>query len=284
MENYKNYKQLVNEEIEEWRRIEKELFKKGIPWWVDLRRAKIKGRNIFWRNDPKKEAIVRGAEKQELINLATLKKGRVLDLGCGSGWLSLELGRRGMNVVGIDVSPERIEIAKRFLRENPYQKNFGQVEYQVGDLNRIAFSENSFDVVVVWDTLHHFPNLNEILIKIQRWLKPAGRFIIYDHVGNKLLKLGSRWLDLIEKKEKGSRIIPYEDVLGKELITLIRKRFAVKYLRTCLSFPVSALLFLIFSRDRLKPFLPSLVRIDRFLCKNRLFLGEYVFISATNEK
>ncbi|MBI5465410.1 class I SAM-dependent methyltransferase [Candidatus Gottesmanbacteria bacterium] len=280
----RDYENLIKEEMEEWKEIEGKMLKKGIPWWVDLRRAKLKGKDLFWRNDPKKETIVRGEEKEKLIKLATEKKGKVVDLGCGSGWLSLELARNGMKVVGIDVSPDRIKIAKKFLKENPFKKNFGKVEYLVDDLNKIDFPENSFDAVVVWDTLHHFPNLDEILIKVKRWLKPQGKFVVYDHIGNKLLKFGSQILELFWSKEKGSKVIPYEDILGKKIISLIKKRFEVKSTYTRLSFPVSILLYLLLSKDFLMPLLPVIIKIDRFLCNSRFFLGEYVFIDACNKK
>jgi len=50
------------------------------------------------------------------------------------------------------------------------------------------------------------------------------------------------------------------------MIDLIDEQFLIKTLETKLSFPVSALLFLVFSRDSLLPFLPSLIKIDEILC------------------
>lgn len=272
------YKKLIQEEIDEWKKIEKAIFKKGIPWWVDLRRAKISGKNLFWRDDPKKEALVRGEEKRRLIHLASIKKWKILDLGCGSGWLCLELARRGMNVLGVDVSPDRLKIARKFLRENPYKKGFGRVVYKRGDLNTIKFPKEEFDILVAWDTLHHFPNLEEVLVKVMFSLKPKGRLIIYDHLGNRYLKIASRITNFLsDKKEK---IMPYEDVLGARMIEIIKRHFNVKIFFTRLAFPTSALLFLFFKYDIFLPLLPGLIKIDKLLCNLKLFQGEYFFLYA----
>jgi len=272
----KDYRHLVQEEINEWKKIETEIFKNGIPWWVDLRRAKLTGKNIFWRNDPEKERIIRGEEKELLISLATQSGKRILDLGCGSGWLSLELGRRRLEVVGVDMSKDRLAIARRFLKENPYKKNFGKVKYVAGDLNKINFPKNSFDVIVTWDTLHHFPNFDEILIKGKQWLVPGGTFIVFDHVGNRLLKLSRKILEILSKKHR-SKIISYEDVLGRKMIILLEKYFRPKIFKTRLAFPISALLYLLLSRDVFLPILPFVVKIDKLLCDSHLFYGEYFF-------
>jgi len=95
-----------------------------------------------------------------------------------------------MDVLGVDVSPDRIKIAKRFLKENPYKRGFGKVRYLVGDLNKMILPREEFDVVVVWNTLHHFPRPDRILIKIKKSLKPGGHFIVFDHIGHPFLKLG----------------------------------------------------------------------------------------------
>ncbi len=270
------YKRLVQEEIDEWKKIETEMVRKGIPWWVDLRQAKVTGKNIFWRNDPKKESIVRGEEKKELIKLATRKRGKVLDLGCGSGWLSLELARMGMDVLGIDVSPDRLLIAREFMKKNPYKEGFGSLTYKLGDLNEIDLPTQEFDVVVAWDTLHHFPELDNIVKKVKSSLKPNGKLIIYDHLGNRYLKTANKVFNFLTRKKE--KIMPYEDVLGPKMIDIIQKEFLVKKYKTRLSFPVSAMLFLVFGRDIFFSLLPTVVKIDNILCNLRLFTGEYFFL------
>lgn len=276
------YKKLLQEEIGEWKRIEPKFLKEGIPWWVDLRKSKMRGKNLSWHADPHKEKIVRGHERGLIVKYAKGAGKRVLDIGCGSGWLSLELARAGLDVVGFDVSPDRIAIAKNFLRRNSYKKGFGKVRYLVGDINEIDFPANSFDAIVAWDVLHHFPYLDEVLAKCDLWLKDGGRFVTYDHIGHKLLKLAGKIQNSIVKPE--GKIIPYEDLLGREMITLLQKHYRTTTLYTRLSFPIAAIFEAFFNRDFLLPILPLMVKVDKLLCNSKLFTGEYFFFYGQKNK
>lgn len=66
---------------------------------------------------------------------------RVLDLACGTGRHSLELARRGFSVVGVDVSPDLIEVAESEAREDSIDASF-----VAADLRELEF-ENEFDLV-----------------------------------------------------------------------------------------------------------------------------------------
>ena len=65
---------------------------------------------------------------------------RVLDAGCGPGRHALELGRRGIDVVGVDASPEFIELARAAGAGLP-------VEFRVGDVRELA-SADEFDAAI----------------------------------------------------------------------------------------------------------------------------------------
>ena len=272
-----NYEALLSEEKQVWVDTEAQMLDKGIPWWVDIRRARIRGKNIFWRDDPKKEKILRGEEKNLLIKEVVEKGGRVLDLGCGSGWLSLELARNGLEVYGVDASPERIKIARQFHKSNPYKKNFGKLTYLNEDVNRLSFPNEYFDSIVVWDTLHHFPNLDRIIGKLNQFLKKDGQFICFDHTGNKVLKTANRLVNLLTPKNKRDIIIPYEDVLGEEMIEILKNYFVVKYFKRRFSLPLSGCLYLFLSRDLFYPSLLIVTKVDKLLCNSGLFRGEYFF-------
>ena len=276
----KNYDKFLSEEKREWERIEKEMSRKGVPCWVDLRQANMVGKDSFWREDPRKEKIVRGEEKKRLIEMAIGRKGRVLDLGCGSGWLSLELAREGLEVIGVDASPERIKIANEFLRKNPYKKNFGKLTYMQADINKIEFPEGYYDTIVVWDTLHHFPNLDQILVKYSSYLKPQGLLVVFDHIGNRYLKLAQKVHRFFSESKRKEKIIPYEDILGKEMLNIISKYFQIDFLETKLCFPVSAALYMFLSKDIFFPVLPLVIKLDRILCRSRIFTGEYFFLKG----
>jgi magnesium-protoporphyrin O-methyltransferase len=76
---------------------------------------------------------------------------RVLDAGCGTGMLSLEMARRGAHVVAIDLSPNLIERARE---RTPAILGGGAVDFRVGDMLDPALGE--FDHVVAMDSLIHY--------------------------------------------------------------------------------------------------------------------------------
>lgn len=82
---------------------------------------------------------------------ADLRGLRILDAGCGTGALAVEAARRGAEVVGIDVSPSLIDIARERL---PADLGDGSVQLLAGDM--LAPELGRFDHVVAMDSLIHY--------------------------------------------------------------------------------------------------------------------------------
>jgi SAM-dependent methyltransferase len=95
--------------------------------------------------------------------------GRLLDMGCGTGWTSVLFAKKGYRVVGQDLVPEAIDAARRLGREN----GLDHLDFVVGDYESLAF-ENEFDVVVFFDCLHHAVDEVGALKSAYRALKPGG--------------------------------------------------------------------------------------------------------------
>ncbi len=76
---------------------------------------------------------------------------RLLDAGCGTGALAVEAARRGAEVVGIDLSPGLIAIA----RERAPASLAGRLRFEAGDM--LAPDHGDFDHVVAMDSLIHYP-------------------------------------------------------------------------------------------------------------------------------
>jgi SAM-dependent methyltransferase len=139
----------------------------------------------------------REREIRNVLTQATRVPGaRVLDLGCGAGWLSLELARQGAHVTAVDISHSNLSIARHMAATNArnfpflYQKfaglpcaleRFGSVEHVYSDLNNIELPKQEYDAVVVWDSLHHVQNLERLLGQVRASLKPDGVFVGVDH-------------------------------------------------------------------------------------------------------
>lgn len=104
-----------------------------------------------------------------LFNLLPPPPARVLDCGCGTGWLAYFLARRGYSVVGTDVSPDAIELARR----NPMFEGGEAPEFLVADSEALSF-DSVFDAVIFFDSLHHAVDERAALRSAFRALRPGG--------------------------------------------------------------------------------------------------------------
>jgi ubiquinone/menaquinone biosynthesis C-methylase UbiE len=107
-------------------------------------------------------------------------QARILEIGCGSGWVSLELARRlpEATVIGLDQNPDLIKIAL----QNKQAENLTNADFVHGNLeSRNAFSARTFDAVISFKALHQWTNAVHVLNEIERVLKPNGKFAIIDN-------------------------------------------------------------------------------------------------------
>ena len=104
----------------------------------------------------------------------------MLDVGCGTGTLALEVARRAGRagrVVGVDPSTEQIARARsKAARHNV------PIDFQIGVIEQLPFPDQTFDVVLSTLMMHHLPAplKRQGLAEIARVLKPGGRLIIAD--------------------------------------------------------------------------------------------------------
>ena len=115
------------------------------------------------------------------LNEQVFEPKRVLDLNCGIGRHSVELGRRGIEVLGTDLSPSYIAIAKRTAQE----KNvIDKVEFQVADVREIASKlskREPFDgIICLWTSFGFYDDEtnDNILRQCLGLVRPGGFFAL----------------------------------------------------------------------------------------------------------
>lgn len=112
---------------------------------------------------------------QYLVELGTIldllpePPARVLDVGCGTGWTSCFLARRGYRVTGVDIAADMIHHAN--LNKTSYAAN--HLDFRVCDYEDLDFVEE-FDGAVFFDSLHHALSEEDALRSVYRALKPGG--------------------------------------------------------------------------------------------------------------
>lgn len=101
--------------------------------------------------------------------------GRALDVGCGTGSLSLLLAELGDDVTGIDASPRMIELAQQ------KASDAGQrIRFEVGDAADPQFGQGEFDVVLGRHILWALPDPRVALSRWAALLRPQGRFVLVE--------------------------------------------------------------------------------------------------------
>ncbi|AXB55900.1 class I SAM-dependent methyltransferase [Flavobacterium fluviale] len=102
--------------------------------------------------------------KLNLINSEQPKKGKLLDIGAGTGDFLLTAKNNGWETIGVEPSERAKNIAK--------QKGISFVE-EISSLEN-----NSLDVITMWHVLEHVPNLELQIQELKRLLKPTGTLIV----------------------------------------------------------------------------------------------------------
>jgi trans-aconitate methyltransferase len=101
-----------------------------------------------------------------LIDLLQAKNGeKILDVGCGDGWLAQKIQLKGCHVMGIDSSPEMIKAAKE-----------RGLNAELINAQNITF-ENEFDAVFSHATLHWVKEAELAIQRMSNALKPGGRLV-----------------------------------------------------------------------------------------------------------
>jgi SAM-dependent methyltransferase len=108
-----------------------------------------------------------------IINSASpTSKSKILDIGSGTGHHVASLGAKGLDVLGIDVSPSMVEKAK---------ENFPDYKFEVKDAtNSATFEPNTFThILCMYFTIYYFKDKAAFFKNAMNWLKPGGYLLVH---------------------------------------------------------------------------------------------------------
>ncbi|XP_013183990.2 uncharacterized protein LOC106129845 [Amyelois transitella] len=151
---------------------------------------------------------------QVLKHVQLGKNPKVLDVGSGLGGHSFLFAEKyGAEVLGLDLSENMLEIARKHLDKRPHLKDKVRFEFQ--DCTKIDYPENSFDLVYSRDTFLHIRDKAQLFKKIYKWLKPSGYILFTDYVrGEDETKYSEEFKNyLIDRDYDMATVSEYREIL-----------------------------------------------------------------------
>ena len=134
-----------------------------------------------------------------------LTGARVLDAGCGAGPMSVALAERGAQVVGVDISPQLLEVARKRTPEAVASR----ITYTPGDM--LDEGHGSFDYVMAMDSLIHY-EAADIGRALARLMARTGQAVVFT-IAPKTPFLSAMWVagKAFPRSDRSPQIIPHSD-------------------------------------------------------------------------
>ena len=135
--------------------------------------------------------------------IKSLNYRHIADLGAGEGTLSQLLAQRAEKVIAIDISPKMVEYSQNLAISN----GIHNLEFRIGDIESPPIENDSIDLAILSQALHHAEQPQKAIDAAFRLLRPGGRLIILDllqHNFSEARELyADRWLGFSESSLSG---------------------------------------------------------------------------------
>lgn len=129
----------------------------------------------------------------ELLKFSENTNLRILDMGCGGGFLTTALAQQGYEITGLDIHPENLNVARS-------HDTTGSGNFICGDARSAPFPSGSFDAVSILDLLEHVEDPEAIIKEASRLLIPGGLLLFHTFNRNPVAYIaGVKSLDTIVK-------------------------------------------------------------------------------------
>ena len=115
----------------------------------------------------------------------------VADLGAGEGTLSQLLAKNARKVIAIDNSPKMVEFGSQLAKKH----GFKNLEYRLGDIEDPPIANNSVDLAILSQALHHAIHPQRAIAAAHRLLKRGGRLVILDLLSHRFERARELYAD-----------------------------------------------------------------------------------------
>jgi 2-polyprenyl-3-methyl-5-hydroxy-6-metoxy-1,4-benzoquinol methylase len=171
-----------------------------------MKRSPLTHRRVFsdieyareYANQHKGMAEKFGKEYAKKLSVRGFQRGRIIDVGCGSGGTNQVLAESFIDseIIGIDLSEPLLQLAREAIKNTPIDD---RMRFEKADVQEISYDENTFDVVINTNMVHLVENPIRMLDEIERILVPGGHLFIAD--------LRRSWLGFLESEIKSALTI-----------------------------------------------------------------------------
>jgi ubiquinone/menaquinone biosynthesis C-methylase UbiE len=152
---------------EDQQKLVDEFFDTNVTYWSDT----YKGKDIDGIIYQRRQAVA----LDYVDELRLQRSARVLEIGCGAGFMSTALAKRGFSVEAIDHSQAMIELTQKRARETGVENRINACP---GDIHELSYGDRSFDLIVALGVIPWLHDIRNALAEISRVLVPGGSVVL----------------------------------------------------------------------------------------------------------